>query len=183
MRKRILVAQSVETKEPTDTYKEHVWSCEGYSLAIPENLYTELLSFRQLNREMMESGGFIIGRRISGTQTSVADEISTPMREDFQTRSSFFRNYGHIDWLKNRWKATHQTGQLLATWHTHPEPIPSPSSTDYGDWRNVLKKCVLPGVPVYFVIVGQEQIVVWRGLKRKFSRQTFSTCSFEGVIG
>jgi integrative and conjugative element protein (TIGR02256 family) len=183
MQKQAQVAPFAEISEPTESYKEYVWLCEGHRLAISEKIYTRLLTFRQLNNGAMESGGFVVGRRISGTQTSVADEISTPMVEDSQTQFTFFRNNGHVNWLKKYWEETRKTGQLLATWHTHPETKPNPSSTDYDDWRNVVKKCAPVGVPIYFVIVGQEEVKVWRGLKRKFARPTISQCSFEGILG
>jgi integrative and conjugative element protein (TIGR02256 family) len=161
-------------------YVENIWTHEGPRLILPNNVVSNLQSYKQLAFDVPESGGLLLGRRIIGTQDGIIDEITAPMAGDVQKRAYFFRGQGHVRRQGQYWKETTTTGQLLGVWHTHPEPIPTPSTTDLQDWKNVLKKCGDPKKPQYFVIVGQEQICVWIGVRRKLLPPQFLPCVLEG---
>ncbi|MFU8771803.1 MAG: Mov34/MPN/PAD-1 family protein [Anaerolineales bacterium] len=144
---------------------------------MPNEIELKLQSYKQLAFDNPESGGLLLGRRIIDTHDGIIDEITTPMAGDVQRRAYFFRGEGHLSRQVQYWKDTSTTGQLLGVWHTHPEPIPTtPSSTDRQDWKNVLKKCGGSMNPLYYVIVGHEQISVWIGMKRKFLPPQFLPC-------
>lgn len=159
-----------------DMYSENIWAHENNRLIIPNETETRLQSYKQITSEIPESGGLLLGRRIIGTNDGIVDEITSPMPGDVQHRTYFFRGRGHIGRQVQYWVDTSTTGQLLGVWHTHPEPLPKPSSTDLEDWKSVLKKCGDPQKFLYFVIVGQDQICVWFGVKRKFFQSQIFPC-------
>ena len=162
-------------------YSENIWSHECHRLVIPNVILLSFQSYRQLAADTPESGGLLLGRRIIDTHDGVVDEITTPMSGDEQRRAYFFRGKSHQKRQIKHWKETSSAGQLLGVWHTHPETVPTPSFVDLQDWKTVLKKCGAPSKPLYFVIVGQKQISVWIGVKRKFLLPKFLLCVPEGV--
>ena len=51
----------------------------------------------------------------------------------------------------------------MGVWHTHPQRIPSPSSIDWADWTDSLKKEKTGCEYIFFIIVGVEEWRVWMG--------------------
>ena len=86
-----------------------------------------------------EAGGILIGS-YRGPHIEVV-ACTMPMPGDVRTVTSFDRrDPGHAREAKRQWK---QSGRLLTfvgEWHTHPEQMPSPSSTDLDTWEGAMKK-------------------------------------------
>jgi integrative and conjugative element protein (TIGR02256 family) len=64
--------------------------------------------------------------------------------------------------IDQAWHISSGTCTYLGEWHTHPEPIPTPSVVDRSDWRRRLMTDQTTK-PLFFVIVGMEQTRVWQG--------------------
>ena len=105
-----------------------------------------------------ERGGILLGYR-RGPHLEV-NEATLPMLWDWGSMFSFRRSArGHQSIALGRWRNSGQTVDWLGEWHSHPEPLPSPSGIDLGSWRNIVRN---RGAPMAFLIVGYEGI--WLGL-------------------
>lgn len=160
-------------------YQEHKWFYREYRFVLPENINQQLNVFRQTDIALPESGGLLLGRRIVGTTDCITDEITSPMAGDIQKRALFFRSQGHHMRQIEYWSNTETTGQLLGTWHTHPETDPTPSSIDYRDWAMVVRMCGKGRQPLFFMIIGQNAFRVWAGIKRWLRPTLFVQCEFQ----
>jgi integrative and conjugative element protein (TIGR02256 family) len=175
-----MVAQSAEDNDPM-IYREHKWFYKEHRFVLPESVNQQLNIFRQIDLDLAlpESGGLILGRRITGTTDCITDEITSPMDGDIQKRALFFRGKWHHLRQIEYWRNTETTGQLLGTWHTHPETDPTPSDTDYRDWSMIVKKCSKFSQPLFFIIIGQSAFRVWVGINRRFRPTLFVQCEFQ----
>lgn len=108
----------------------------------------------QLSVAAPEAGGLLLGT-VHG-QGMLITEATTPTRMDRQWRTLFERlPFGHRAIAKHRWRASSGTVRYVGEWHTHPEDLPQPSSTDLTEWR-VLATKRADGRAVLAVIVGRE---------------------------
>lgn len=51
----------------------------------------------------------------------------------------------------------------MGVWHTHPQDVPSPSSIDWEDWKDSLKKEKSGCEYIFFIIVGIKEWRIWVG--------------------
>jgi integrative and conjugative element protein (TIGR02256 family) len=108
-----------------------------------------------------ESGGVLLGRRITGTDDVIVDAATTPMEGDTGLRFRFVRaSAAHQDAADRAWRDSGGTCAHLGGWHTHPERRPSPSHTDRSDWRRQVAGDPSRDV-LFFVIVGTEEVRAW----------------------
>jgi integrative and conjugative element protein (TIGR02256 family) len=113
---------------------------------------------RQLKAGLPESGGILLGCRrgphlhvIHATQSGSADRA---------TRVSFVRRDPcHQAQALRIWKGSRHTVDYLGEWHTHPEGMPSPSSTDHRAWLEIL---IASTSQYVFVIAGTAE-TLWAG--------------------
>lgn len=149
-----------------DVRTETIWkSYDGHSVVFPDTIMRKLISFRQTNFDMLESGGLLLGRHIIKSPVYIVDYITKPMNGDNASRYSFYRGKKHQQISEKYWKETKRTGQLIGLWHTHPDTDPRPSAIDYNDWEKQLSKGKFIGDRLYFCIVGIENCNMWVGLK------------------
>lgn len=134
-------------------------------LIVVESVVDDLLSFRQLKRRQKEAGGLLIGRHLLSGGHLVVDQITKPTWFDRRRRNFFYRTGSHNKLLYNAWKKSDMTQSLLGLWHTHPEPVPTPSPVDYNDWRTAIEKGAYEGSSLVFLIVGTQANKVWIGDK------------------
>jgi [CysO sulfur-carrier protein]-S-L-cysteine hydrolase len=113
--------------------------------------------YRQHTARRKEACGVIIGST-SNDQTEVWLEHATrPGRRDRRWRNGFHMKDPVHQRTVNKYHATSGgTSIYLGTWHTHPEPNPTPSGIDQKDWQ----RCQLlnPDRRLLFAIVGQVEI-------------------------
>jgi integrative and conjugative element protein (TIGR02256 family) len=110
-----------------------------------------------------EAGGVLLGRHIIGTAEVIVDSVTTPMPGDKAHRVRFFRSRrAHQEAVDRAWDESKGTRTYLGGWHTHPEPVPTPSGIDWVDWRRHLLVDRYTG-SLFFVIVGTREIRVWEG--------------------
>jgi integrative and conjugative element protein (TIGR02256 family) len=113
---------------------------------------------RQLTSQLPESGGILLGYR-RGLHLHIT-HATKPGPQDRATRVSFVRkDPGHQAQALRMWKESGCTTDYLGEWHTHPEAIPNPSSTDHRAWAEISGASVAQHV---FVIAGTSD-VIWAG--------------------
>ncbi|WP_158625073.1 Mov34/MPN/PAD-1 family protein [Corallococcus terminator] len=134
-----------------------------------------MLELQQLEPHQLEAGGILLGRRILNSPDVVIDEVTCPLPGDRRRPLSFYRGRArHQQVIDERWKNSGGTCLYLGEWHTHPEPIPSPSLVDLGDWNRRLREDRFEGSSLFFIIVGTHGICVWEG--RRDSREIIILC-------
>lgn len=111
----------------------------------------------------LEAGGVLLGRHIADSDDIVVDDLTVPMRGDRRGRYYFVRGQeAHQKIIDRVWRDSGGTCTYLGEWHTHPEPVPTPSSVDCTNWKRKLKQDRFNGC-VFFVIVGTHDVRVWEG--------------------
>jgi integrative and conjugative element protein (TIGR02256 family) len=134
------------------------------AVKIAEAALDAFTRFVQFAPDSREAGGVLIGRHILHTSDVVVDTVTTPLKGDRGTRTRFHRHAkGHQEILDRAWAESGGTSVYLGEWHTHPEPTPTPSSIDLGDWARRLRSDTVEAPFLLFVIVGQHDICVWEG--------------------
>ncbi len=123
--------------------------------------------FIQNTPQKKEAGGILLGRFLIGSDEVVVDRITIPMQGDIRSRYNYFRSKGtHQKKIYEAWASSKGTCNYLGEWHTHPEVYPQPSIHDIDSWKNKLIHDQYNSDFLFFVIVGTEQISVWKGYRR-----------------
>jgi len=126
---------------------------------IPSTIVDQLNQFQQTGLQDLEAGGLLLGLR-RGPHIEIV-RITTPLRDDIRTRTSFHRrDLGHFQLADRLWMDSQHTIGYVGEWHTHPEPLPRPSFVDTSEWRRVMRKEKRPTI---FLIIGTSDWLVGRG--------------------
>jgi integrative and conjugative element protein (TIGR02256 family) len=130
-------------------------------LIVSKEAIERLTEMRQSDSTDNEAGGILLGRHLIDSEDVTIDEISTPLNSDKRTRFSFFRSSGHNQIANKTWQTSNGYVSYIGGWHSHPENIPNPSSTDLKDWRKCSKNDSFHGTKLFFLIVGISKIICW----------------------
>lgn len=136
------------------------WGTEGNRrlLTFSADVLQVFHEFRQVKVDTAEAGGVLMGY-VRGDHLEVV-EVTRPTIWDRRLRYLFERfAKGHDHIVKARWRSTDGKLRYLGEWHTHPESVPYPSSTDLIEWRKKTKERV-DGRPLLAVIVGIDELHV-----------------------
>ena len=115
---------------------------------------------RQTAPDAAESFGVLMGTTSVDRREIWIESVTTPMEYDQRTRLSFeLRDPGHQQAVCGKFACSGGRAIYLGTWHTHPEPVPTPSGIDRNDWASCLR--ANPGRPLAFVLVGTDQVRVF----------------------
>lgn len=126
---------------------------------IPSAIVDQLNQFKQAGLQDFEAGGLLLGLR-RGPHIEIS-RITIPLQGDIRTRTSFHRrDLGHFKLADRLWMDSQQTVGFIGEWHTHPEPLPTPSSIDTSEWRRVMRTEKRSTI---FLIVGTRNWFVGRG--------------------
>ncbi len=142
---------------------------DGGKFKIDKIPLQKIIEYLQVNDEMKEAGGVLLGRYIIDSNDIVVDDITTPMQNDVRKRFFFLKQKKyHQKIVTESWIKSKGTCNYLGEWHTHPEAIPTPSIVDTKEWERLLKSTKFEGESLYFVIAGTEQIRIWECSKTNF---------------
>lgn len=133
-------------------------------LLIGEQAVASILYYRQCGPNDAEAGGVLLGRLLVAGPHAVVDEVTTPLTGDRRSRFAFWRSRRpHQEVVTRRWFESAGTCLYLGEWHTHPEAMPHPSTTDERDWRRRLTRDTFDVETLFFVIVGTVGLRAWEG--------------------
>lgn len=149
---------------------EWVIDVDGFGLVrISNELIDQLLNFRQIEDSAPESGGVLVGKHLNSKGTILIDNYTPPQSTDKQGRCQYYRSSAHNELIQTIWRESNHQSTYVGLWHTHAEPIPNYSPVDKKDWVNALKNSRYEGDSLFFFIIGQKHIRIWKG-SRKFFR-------------
>ena len=135
---------------------------------------------RQTAADAAESFGVLMGTTSVDRREIWLESATTPMAHDWRTRLSFaLRDPGHQQAVRRKFACSGGRTIYLGTWHTHPEPVPTPSGIDRDDWAACLR--ANPRRPLAFVLVGTDQVRVFVRARRRF-RPLIQECDDDGLI-
>ena len=137
---------------------------KGGLLKIGEEAFLQMRSYAQDDRKKPEAGGVLLGRFVVDTADVIVDQVTAPMPGDKRSRRRFYRDARkHQAIIDLQWSRSKHRCNYLGGWHTHPEPVPTPSNTDTRDWKRALRLNQFDNATLYFVIVGTQEVRVWEG--------------------
>lgn len=131
--------------------------------SLPEGLIQSLSHWCQRGLFSREAGGLILGFIDIETNGLLSELITKPCRGDKRWRYGFYRGDGHQEKVSAWHRETDGRGTMIGLWHSHPEPIPHPSGTDWNDLDNTLRSATYNGPGLVYLIVGTEYIGCWFG--------------------
>ena len=142
---------------------------EGYGrrVTVHEEVAGVWRGHRQTEAAAAESFGVLIGTTSIDRRAIWIEAVTTPMPRDRSSRFSFaLRDPGHQRAVGRRFKSSLGRAIYLGTWHTHPEPTPTPSRVDLDDWATCLR--ANRGRPLAFVLVGTDEVRVFVRTRGRF---------------
>lgn len=142
-------------------------SSNNIQLSIASNVIDIWKKYRQVNADMHESFGVMIGSQENEPVSVVIEDVTTPLPKDRHSRSNFLLiDKGHQKTVDAAFKKSNGALGYLGTWHTHPEKNPSPSAIDINDWRKCIKRN--PDRKLFFIVVGIEKTKIYTINENKF---------------
>lgn len=133
---------------------------------------------RQTERDAAESFGVLMGSTSLDRREIWIEKVTTPMAKDRRTRFSFaLSDPGHQEVVSRTFAGSDGQTIYLGTWHTHPEPVPTPSGVDRRDWAACLR--ANRRRPLAFVIVGTDDVRVFVRTRWRF-RPLSEDCDTDG---
>ncbi|HHQ6576690.1 TPA: Mov34/MPN/PAD-1 family protein [Serratia fonticola] len=144
----------------------------NFSINILKNIDDVWLSYRQINENMPEAFGVLIGSKDLVTEHYKIVEVTAPQKGDRCSRMSFtLMDPEHQRIVDNCYRDS--GGELVyrGTWHTHPEGIPYASNIDIKDWEKC--KARNKDKQLFFVIIGTEKKALYYFVGENLLRHEF----------
>ncbi len=124
-------------------------------------------AYRQTEPNAAESFGVLMGTTSVDRREIWIEAVTTPMPRDRCSRFSFaLRDPGHQRAVSREFASSDGSAIYLGTWHSHPEPVPTPSRVDLNDWVTCLR--ANRGRPLAFALVGTEEVRVFVRTRWRF---------------
>lgn len=95
---------------------------------------------RRVHRDRTETGGILFGQIDAFLKIVWIDEVSGPPSDSFASPEGFVCGTAGVAAMNDE-KVARSSGSIafIGMWHTHPEGLPIPSSTDLGAMRELLR--------------------------------------------
>ena len=121
----------------------------------------------QTTPDAAESFGVLMGTTSVDRREIWIEKVTTPMARDRRTRFSFaLRDPGHQRTVCGVFTCSGGRAIYLGTWHTHPEPVPTPSRIDRNDWLACWR--ANRRRPLAFILVGTDKVRVFVRARWRF---------------
>ena len=131
-------------------------------LELSDEAITVLKAHAQVEVTQPESGGILLGRRLTDSNRFIVDRVTSPCDGDQCERYLFHRKRKpHQKILDEAWSDSGGTVNYLGEWHTHAVEVPEPSWVDKLSWKKTSKRCPTEFGSLFFVIVGASEIRIW----------------------
>lgn len=128
-------------------------------LCLSENVINIFTDYKQLKSRSKESGGILLGQ--TEKNKFYITRVSLPNKFDKQSRYSFVRNKDIAQIISDfEYFNSEKKTIYLGEWHTHPEPIPTPSNTDLSMIKEEFKKAKNIQNFLFLVIQGQKELYI-----------------------
>lgn len=136
---------------------------DGVKIEVSNQVWSIWNKYRQNSIWAKEACGILIGGYDKQNKVIYVEQCTKPLRGDRRRRKSYtIRDHGHQKIVDEVYLKSGGTSFYLGTWHTHPEPDPSPSAIDQADWQKCINRNL--NIPVLlFVIVGTKSILLSPG--------------------
>lgn len=136
----------------------NIFESYNINILINDDVWKVWNKYRQKTIFSREACGVLIGGVELKTKTIIVEQCTEPMKNDRRQRTSFtLRDDGHQIAVDYAFQVTEGKQFYLGTWHTHPEPHPSPSYLDEQDWRDCIYRN--SDIPSFiFAIVGTKSV-------------------------
>lgn len=136
-------------------YTHWVNPTTGTFLIIEENVVTSIAT--EGCDTTNESGGVLIGQR-KGRHFHIK-QLTFPMTGDIRSRVGITRSTeNHNSIIQQSIKSSGGEYWYLGEWHTHPQRIPIPSSTDFNTWNKIYREIQIPFI---CIIAGTEGLIAF----------------------
>ena len=169
------------TETATSVAGDSMCCFEGYGrrVIVNDEVAEVWHGHRQTVATASESFGVLMGTTSVDRRETWIEVVTTPMPRDRRSRFSFeLRDPGHQRTVCRRFASSDGRAIYLGTWHTHPEPMPTPSTIDLNDWVTCLR--ANRGRPLAFVLVGTEEVRVFVRSRGRF-RPLRRKCNSDGI--
>ena len=128
----------------------------GLTVEITQGVIDHLNRYRQLNDKDKEAGGQLFACLYAGNDLWVIEKSTGPQRRDFRSRFGFSPNRKMEQ--KDIDAAFARRLHFVGDWHTHPEPLPTPSIQDNKAMSDMFDRSKHQLKGFILVIVGNGQI-------------------------
>jgi integrative and conjugative element protein (TIGR02256 family) len=133
-----------------------------------ERVIKVIQKMRQVDPTDNESGGMLIGSKLTNSNDIVVRDYTIPQKADYQSRYRFIRKKrSHNALLQKKWEDSNKTVMYLGEWHTHPEKDPHYSQQDIRNWKKLLSKSNTFSDYLVFIIGGINFYKIWVGCRKK----------------
>jgi integrative and conjugative element protein (TIGR02256 family) len=162
-------ASSVETKSSSG---QLTYTGAGRILIVSSEVGALWKRYRQLRPSDLEACGILIARFDMDFTRIWIEAASEPGSQDSRSPHSFSMDDDvHQQLVDKAYEESNGLQSFVGTWHTHPEPSPTPSSQDKSGWRKLIR--ANPDLSNFcFAIVGQKTAGLFLYSGTDFTRLT-----------
>jgi len=144
-----------------NSQKQLIFKHDKIEVVVNHSVTAAIQSYRQYDKKSVESGGLFLGFR---TFNSIhITGFTTPFPKDIATRKSFtLKDPLHQEIIDSQWNLSNGLINFVGDWHTHPEPIPSPSFWDRRYWKRLTQ----PKLPMIYGIQGLDVFNLYLSIQK-----------------
>lgn len=145
---------------------------EHFSINILTNVNDIFIGYRQINKNMPEAFGVLIGSKDLIAENYKIVNVTAPQQGDRCSRMSFTLMDPTHQRIVDRYHRD-SGGELVyrGTWHTHPEAIPYASNVDIRDWEKCKERN--QDKQLFFIIIGTEKKALYYFVGTNLLRHEF----------
>lgn len=106
-----------------------------------------------------EAGGVLVGKRLINGDLVIVS-ASEPTNLDKRTIFSFKKHpQTHKEFIDKILIYSEGFIGFIGEWHSHPEPVPTPSKTDYKSWKKIIRDN--GDNSLVFIIIGTVMVTIY----------------------